>query len=55
MHRIREGVLMAEVSNLREPRILDAVVENVKAMLVENVTRTQKYHHVQEGELVLVN
>ena len=55
MHWVRERVLLAEVSDLGEPGVLDAVVEDVHPMPVEDVFRSQEGHHVEEGELVPVN
>ena len=46
---------MAELSYLGKPGILDAVMENVNTVLVEDITRSQECHHVEEGELVLVD
>ena len=37
MDRVREGVLLAEVSNLGKPGILDTVVEDINTMLVEDI------------------
>ena len=37
MDRVWEGVLLAKVSNLGEPGILDTVLEDVNTMLVEDV------------------
>ena len=46
---------MAELSNLGKPGVFDAVMENINPVLVEDITRTQECHHVEEGELVLVD
>ena len=46
---------MAELSYLGKPGVLDAVMENVNTVLVEDITRSQECHHVEEGELVLVD
>ena len=52
---VREGVLLGEISDLSEPGVLDAMVEDIEAMLVENVAWTKEGHHVEEGELVLMD
>ena len=46
---------MAELSNLGKPRVLDAVMENINPVLVEDITRTQECNHVEKGELMLVD
>ena len=37
MDRVREEVLLAEVSKLGKPGILDTVVEDINTMLVEDI------------------
>ena len=54
MEGIWEAILVAEVSDLGKPGVLDAVVKNMYPMLEENVARTQECYHVEEGVLVLV-
>ena len=46
---------MAEISNLGKPGVLDVVMEYMYPVLIEDVTRSQECHHVEEGELVLVD
>ena len=46
---------MAEVTNLGEPRVLNAVVEDINPMLVEDVGWAKECYHVEEGILVLVD
>ena len=41
MDGIWERILLAEGSDLSEPGVLDAVVEDIQAMLEEDVGRTQ--------------
>ena len=55
MQGIREGVLVAELSNLGKPGVFDAVMENINPVLVEDITRTQECNHVEKGELMLVD
>ena len=46
---------MAELPYLGKPRVLDAVMEDVNPVLVEDITRSLECNHVEEGELVLVD
>ena len=46
---------MAEVKDLGKPRVLDAMVKDMHSMLVEYVGWAKERHHVEEGELVLVD
>ena len=55
MYWVRERVLLAQVSDLGEPGVLDAMVEDMHPMPVEDVFRSQEGHHMEEGELVPVN
>ena len=55
MKRVWEGVLVAEESDLGKPRIPDAMMENMYTVLVENIVWSKERHHVEEGELVLVD
>ena len=55
MEGIWERVLLAEVSDLGKPGVLDAVVEDVQPMLVENVGGAEEGYHMEEGVLVLVD
>ena len=55
MHGVWKGVLLAEVPDLGEPRVFQAMVEDVNSMLVEDVRWAQHSNHVEEGELVLVD
>ena len=54
MKGIWETILLAEVSDLGNPGVLDVVVENINSMLEEDVARAQESYHMEEGELVLV-
>ena len=49
-----EGVLLAEIPDLGKPGVLDAVVEDMKAVLVEDVGWAKEGHHVEECVLVLM-
>ena len=49
---VREGVLLAEVPDLGQPGVLDAVVEYIDPMLLVDVVWSQEGHHVKEGILV---
>ena len=55
MEGIWERVLLAEVSDLGKPGVLDAVVEDVQPMLVEDVGGAEECYHMEEGVLVLVD
>ena len=55
MEGIRETILLTEVSDLGKPGVLDAVVEDVEAMLVEDVGGAKECYHVEEGKLVFVD
>ena len=55
LERIWQRILLAEVTDLGEPRVLKAVVEDINPMLVEDVGWAQDYYHVEEGILVLVD
>ena len=55
MDGVWEGVLLAEASDLGEPRIFETIVEDINPMLVEDVGWTEQSNHVEEGELVLVD
>ena len=46
---------MAEVTQLGEPGVLNAVVKDINAMLVEDVSRAQDCNHAEEGKLVFVD
>ena len=46
---------MAEVTDLREPRVLNALVKDINPMLVEDVSWAKECYHVEEGILVLVD
>ena len=51
MEGIWERVLLAEVSELGKPGVLDAVVEDVQPMLVEDVGGAEECYHMEEGVL----
>ena len=55
MDRVRQKVLLAEVSKLGKPGILDTMVEDINTMLVEDVRGSKACYHVEEGILVLVD
>ena len=55
LERIWQRILLAEVTDLGEPRVLKAVVEDINPMLVEDVGWAQDCYHVEEGILVLVD
>ena len=46
---------MAEVMDLGEPRVLNAMVKDINPMLVEDVGWAKECYHVEEGILVLVD
>ena len=54
MEEIWETILVAEVSDLSKPGVLDAVAKNMYPMLEEDVARAQECYHVEKGVLVLV-
>ena len=45
---------MAEIPDLGKPGVLDAVVEGIHPMLVEDVVWAQECNHMEEGELMFV-
>ena len=55
MKGVWEGVLVTEESDLKKPRILDAMMENMYPVLEEDTIWAKERHHVEEGELVLVD
>ena len=55
LNRIRKGILLAEVSDLGEPGLLNAVVEDIQPVLVEDICRSQECYHVKECELMLMD
>ena len=55
LERIWQRILLAEVTDLGEPRVLKAVVEDINPMLVEDVGWAQDCYHVEEGILVFVD
>ena len=47
--------MVAEETDLGKPRISDAMMQNMYPVLVENIVWAKERHHVEEGELVLVD
>ena len=51
---VREGVLGSSLAQTGEPGVGERVMQHIDSMLVEGVVRPKLGHHVQQGELVLV-
>ena len=50
-HGVREGVEEGDLPDLAEPRVLEAVVEDVEAVAVEDVAGAELGNHQEQAEL----
>ena len=51
---VRKTVLVSSLAEGGKPGVRDRVVQHIDSMLVEGVVRPKHGHHVEKGELVLV-